>query len=63
MLQRSDKRFSTGVPVSAARHRAGSWRAAQAARVAAFLMFCASSRMTSFHSTAASAASSRWSSA
>ena len=44
--QRSPTWFSTGVPVSAIRHPAGSDRAACACLVCGFLMFCASSRIT-----------------
>ena len=43
---RSVSRFSTGVPVSAIRDPAGIARTARACRVAAFLMFCASSQTT-----------------
>ncbi len=48
---RSLSRFSTGVPVSAIRDRAGRARTARAWRVAAFLMFWASSHTTRAHST------------
>jgi hypothetical protein len=43
--------FSTGVPVSAMRRSARNARAALACLVSAFLMFWASSRITTAHST------------
>ena len=54
---------SPGVPVSASRDRAGRARTARAWRVAAFLMFCASSHTTRRHGTAPSASRSRAASA
>ena len=56
---RSVSRFSTGVPVSAIRDPAGSARTARAWRVAAFLMFWASSHTTRAHWTWLSASGSR----
>ncbi len=49
MLHRSASRFSTGVPVSATRQRAGKRPATWAARVAGFLTFCASSSTSPSH--------------
>ena len=59
MLQRSASRFSTGVPVSATRHRAPMARAACAARVDAFFTFWASSRTSPSHLTCVRTGSSR----
>src|SRR5690606_10536607 len=50
MDHRSARRFSTGVPVTATRCRAGSARTAVACRVAAFLIACASSTTIRCHS-------------
>lgn len=49
-LQRSSRRFSMGVPVSATRKAAGIWRLARARRVSAFLSACASSKTATCHS-------------
>ena len=49
----SDRRFSTGVPVSAMRFVASSLRMACVCLACGFLMFCASSRITSLHWTCA----------
>ena len=57
--QRSASRFSTGVPVSAILLTAGRLRTARAWRVAAFLMFCASSQITRCQVTWRSASRSR----
>ena len=46
MLHSSDSRFSSGVPVSASRCSEGMDLHACAVAESAFLMFCASSRMT-----------------
>ena len=59
MLHSSARRFSTGVPVRAARQPAGSARATWAVLVVAFLTFCASSSTTACHVTERSSASSR----
>ena len=55
----SVSRFSTGVPVSATRCRAGSRRTARATALALFLTCCASSSTTRSHSIAASRSTSR----
>ena len=55
----SASRFSTGVPVSAMRLRAGSAPHRLGLAGALFLMCCASSSTTRSHSTAASASASR----
>jgi hypothetical protein len=57
--QRSARRFSTGVPVTATRCRAGSARTASACRVDAFLIACASSTTTRCQSMPARSAASR----
>ena len=46
IAQRSPTPFSIGVPVRARRQSDGSLRAARDLRVSAFLMFCASSIVT-----------------
>ena len=46
IAQSSERRFSTGVPESASRISATSWRAARAVAVVVFFTFCASSRTT-----------------
>ena len=58
----SPRWFSSGVPVSASRCRAFSEPAALAAAVRAFLMFCASSRITRWYPNAPSSSMSRGSS-
>ena len=54
MLQRSSRRFSIGVPVSASRCRQSSAHAAFAVCESGFLIAWASSRMTACHCTFAS---------
>jgi hypothetical protein len=60
MIDHSSVRwFSTGVPVSAIRPRAGMLRTAWACRVPLFFNACASSQTTRSHAIAASASRSR----
>jgi hypothetical protein len=58
-LHSSERRFSSGVPVSARRQSAFSTFTACAVAESAFLMFCASSRMTSRYSRPSSSFMSR----
>ena len=58
MLQSSERRFSTGVPVSANRKRERRRFTARVVLVAWFLMYCASSSTTRPHSMRASEAAS-----
>jgi hypothetical protein len=58
MLQYSERRFSTGVPLMAMKLLAGMAFTARVCAVAGFLMFCASSTTSTCQASALSAAAS-----